>query len=51
MRTARAPPDRRSVACSSIAYKIEAGNLFIKAGEIPTPGRVAAVAGEKHACA
>jgi len=32
-------------------YKIEAGNLLIRAGEIPTPGRVAAVAAEKPSCA
>jgi quinol---cytochrome c reductase iron-sulfur subunit, bacillus type len=46
---ASGPPER---GLFEYPYKIEAGKLLIKAGEIPTPGRrVAAVAGEKHACA
>ena len=46
---ASGPPER---GLFEYPYKIEAGNLLIKAGEIPTPGlRVAAVAGEEHACA
>jgi len=32
-------------------YKIEAGTLHIKAGEIPTPGDIAAIAAEKPSCA
>jgi Rieske Fe-S protein len=31
-------------------YKIEDGNLFIKAGEMPTPGRAAIDAGGKSTC-
>ena len=46
---ASGPPER---GLFEYPYKIERGKLFIKAGEIPTPGRrVAAVAGEKHLCA
>jgi len=45
---ASGPPER---GLFEYRYKIEAGNLFIKAGEIPTPGRVAAVAAEKPSCA
>jgi Rieske Fe-S protein len=45
---ASGPPDR---GLFEYRYKIEAGNLFIKAGEIPTPGGVAAVAAEKPSCA
>jgi menaquinol-cytochrome c reductase iron-sulfur subunit len=46
---ASGPPDR---GLFEYPYKIEAGMLLIKAGEIPTPGpRVAATAGEKHTCA
>src|SRR6266550_3705641 len=45
---ASGPPER---GLFEYPYKIEAGNLFIKAGEIPTPGRVAAVAAEKPSCA
>jgi len=46
---ASGPPER---GLFEYRYKIEAGKLLIEAGEIPTPGRlVAAVAGEKHACA
>lgn len=41
---ASGPPER---GLFEYRYKIEAGNLFIKAGELPTPGRVAAVAAEK----
>ena len=36
---ASGPPER---GLFEYPYKIEAGNLLIKAGEIPTPGRVAA---------
>jgi quinol---cytochrome c reductase iron-sulfur subunit, bacillus type len=46
---ASGPPER---GLFEYPYKIEAGKLLIKAGEIPTPGRrVAVVTGEKHACA
>ena len=45
---ASGPPDR---GLFEYPYRIEAGNLFIKAGEIPTPGRVAAFAAEKPSCA
>src|SRR5437588_10576548 len=45
---ASGPPDR---GLFEYPYKIEAGNLFIKAGEIPTPGRVAAFAAGKPSCA
>src|SRR5205809_1698275 len=45
---ASGPPER---GLFEYPYKIEAGNLFIRAGEIPTPGRVAAVAAEKPSCA
>jgi Rieske Fe-S protein len=33
------------------SYKIEDGNLLIKAGEMPTPGRAANTAGGKSKCA
>ena len=46
---ASGPPER---GLFEYRYKIEAGKLFIKAGEIPTPGgRMAAVAGERPPCA
>src|SRR5437899_13068923 len=45
---ASGPPER---GLFEYRYKIEAGNLFIKAGEIPTPGRVAAFAAGKPSCA
>jgi len=46
---ASGPPER---GLFEYPYKVEAGNLFIKAGEIPTPaGRVAAVTAEKPSCA
>jgi len=45
---ASGPPER---GLFEYPYRIEAGHLFIKAGEIPTPGRVAAVAAEKPSCA
>jgi len=45
---ASGPPER---GLFEYRYKIEAGQLFIKAGEIPTPGRLAAVAAEKTSCA
>ncbi|HXJ33594.1 MAG TPA: Rieske 2Fe-2S domain-containing protein [Candidatus Eisenbacteria bacterium] len=45
---ASGPPDR---GLFEYRYKIEAGNLLIKAGELPTPGRLAAVAAEKPSCA
>ena len=32
-------PDLRNADYSSIDYKIEEGKLFIKAGEMPTPGQ------------
>jgi len=45
---ASGPPER---GLFEYPYKIEAGHLLIKAGEIPTPaGRVAAVAVEKPSC-
>ena len=45
---ASGPPDR---GLFEYRYKIEAGHLLIKAGELPTPGRLAAVAAEKPSCA
>jgi len=45
---ASGPPER---GLFEYAYKIESGSLHIKAGEIPTPGRVAAVSREKPSCA
>jgi menaquinol-cytochrome c reductase iron-sulfur subunit len=45
---ASGPPER---GLFEYAYKIESGNLYIKAGKIPTPGRVAAVTREKPSCA
>ena len=41
---ASGPPER---GLFEYPYKIEAGHLLIKAGEIPTPGSVAAVARKK----
>ena len=35
---ARAPPGRRSAACSNTATRCEQGNLLIQAGEMPTTG-------------
>ena len=45
---ASGPPER---GLFEYRYKIEAGNLLIKAGEIPTPGDVAAIAVGKPSCA
>ena len=45
---ASGPPER---GLFEYRYKIEGGNLLIEAGELPTPGRVAAVAAEKSPCA
>ncbi len=45
---ASGPPER---GLFEYRYKIEAGNLLIKAGEIPTPGDLAARAAEKPSCA
>jgi len=45
---ASGPPER---GLFEYHYKVEAGNLFIKAGEIPTPGDVAGIVVEKPACA
>jgi len=45
---ASGPPER---GLFEYRYKIEGGNLLIEAGELPTPGRVAAVAAEKPPCA
>ena len=46
---ASGPPER---GLFEYPYKIETGNLLIKAGEIPTPaGRVATIAAEKRSCA
>jgi len=45
---ASGPPER---GLFEYSYKVEAGQLFIRAGEIPTPGQpVAALAGEKPPC-
>ena len=45
---ASGPPER---GLFEYPYKIEAGQLLIKAGEIPTPGQIAARATEKPRCA
>jgi quinol---cytochrome c reductase iron-sulfur subunit, bacillus type len=45
---ASGPPER---GLFEYRYKIEGGQLLIKAGEIPTPGRLAAVAVGKTPCA
>ena len=45
---ASGPPER---GLFEYRYKIEAGKLWIEAGELPTPGRVAAVAVERPSCA
>jgi len=45
---ASGPPER---GLFEYRYKIEGGQLLIKAGEIPTPGRLAAVAAGKTPCA
>ena len=45
---ASGPPER---GLFEYGYKIEGGNLLIKAGEIPTPGRLAAAAAGKTPCA
>ena len=37
-RMVRARPGLRRAGCSSITYKVEDGNLLIKAGEMPTTG-------------
>lgn len=45
---ASGPPER---GLFEYRYKIEAGNLLIRAGEIPTPGDLAAAAAENPPCA
>jgi menaquinol-cytochrome c reductase iron-sulfur subunit len=45
---ASGPPER---GLFEYPYKIEGGKLLIKAGEIPTPGQIAARATEKPRCA
>ena len=45
---ASGPPER---GLFEIHYKIDKGNLLIKAGEMPTPGRAAIRAGGKSTCA
>jgi menaquinol-cytochrome c reductase iron-sulfur subunit len=45
---ASGPPER---GLFEYRYKIEGGKLLIKAGEIPTPGRLAALATGKTPCA
>jgi menaquinol-cytochrome c reductase iron-sulfur subunit len=45
---ASGPPER---GLFEYPYKIESGKLLIKAGEIPTPGDIAARATEKPRCA
>jgi Rieske Fe-S protein len=45
---ASGPPER---GLFEYPYKIEAGQLLIRAGEIPTPGQIAARATEKPRCA
>ena len=45
---ASGPPER---GLFEYAYKIEGGKLLIKSGEIPTPGRLAALASRKTPCA
>ena len=45
---ASGPPER---GLFEYAYKIDGGQLLIKAGEIPTPGDIAARATEKPPCA
>jgi Rieske Fe-S protein len=45
---ASGPPER---GLFEHAYKVERGELLIRAGELPTPGRAAAVAGKRSPCA
>jgi menaquinol-cytochrome c reductase iron-sulfur subunit len=45
---ASGPPER---GLFEYPYKVEAGRLLIKAGEIPTPGQIAARATERPRCA
>ena len=45
---ASGPPER---GLFEYRYKIEGGKLLIKAGEIPTPGRLAAASARKTPCA
>ncbi len=45
---ASGPPER---GLFQYSYKVEDGNLFIKVGEMPTPGRAANTAGGKSKCA
>jgi Rieske Fe-S protein len=44
---ASGPPER---GLFQYSYKVEEGKLFIKAGEMPTPGRAANTAGGKSRC-
>jgi Rieske Fe-S protein len=44
---ASGPPER---GLFQYSYKVEDGELFIKAGEMPTPGRAAKTAGGKSRC-
>jgi Rieske Fe-S protein len=44
---ASGPPER---GLFQYSYKVEDGKLFIKAGEMPTPGRAANIAGGKSRC-
>jgi Rieske Fe-S protein len=44
---ASGPPER---GLFQYSYKVEDGKLFIKAGEMPTPGRAANTAGGKSRC-
>ena len=45
---ASGPPER---GLFEYSYKIEGGQLLIKAGEIPTPGQIAAASAGKRPCA
>jgi menaquinol-cytochrome c reductase iron-sulfur subunit len=45
---ASGPPER---GLFEHAYKVQGGELFIRAGEMPTPGRSAALTGERPPCA
>jgi menaquinol-cytochrome c reductase iron-sulfur subunit len=45
---ASGPPER---GLFEYSYKVEGGQLFIKAGELPTPGRAANSTGGKSKCA
>jgi menaquinol-cytochrome c reductase iron-sulfur subunit len=45
---ASGPPER---GLFEYAFRVDSGHLLIKAGEMPTPGSLAAASGEKRSCA